>query len=191
MYEQFVRNLIDRGGIILPIPPGHHTEILRFQTTYGIGIVRRSRMGGEPIWDKAAEAAREHLSMTGNGSLAPQRRGRSGLSMHREGENLQIVLRDGSDCFFCLQPLGEDMTQEHLVPRSRGGPDHLSNKFLAHGKCNHKAGNLSAPEKIRIREQNMARRILSELKSGEFAGRLVDDFGDLVGHHKLVKERRS
>lgn len=111
--------------------------------------------------------------------------------MHREGENLQIEMRDGSRCFFCLEPLGDDVTQEHLVPRSSGGPDHLSNKFLAHGKCNHRAGNLSAPEKIRIREQNMLRRWREQNQVDEqAAGRVVDDHGELIGHHKLIVRRR-
>ncbi len=62
-----------------------------------------------------------------------------------------IRARDGDDCFFCALPVAmEDESAEHLVPRAHGGPNHVSNLFLAHRECNIRAGHLSAPEKIKI-----------------------------------------
>ena len=93
------------------------------------------------------------------------------FTAHREGRDLKItksageyrrghpvrksiVDRDGFDCFYCSAIFGENCkpTIEHLVPRIHGGPDHISNKFLACWECNSLAGRLSAPEKIRMRE---------------------------------------
>jgi len=68
-----------------------------------------------------------------------------------------IVERDGANCFFCQKPVPRsDRTVEHLVPRAHGGPNHLSNLFLAHKDCNNAAGSLPATQKIEIREKNHA-----------------------------------
>ena len=61
-----------------------------------------------------------------------------------------ILARDGDLCFFCQEKLGDDITLEHLVAVTHGGPHHISNQFLAHVDCNRKAGHLSAVEKINI-----------------------------------------
>ena len=63
--------------------------------------------------------------------------------------------RDGQLCFFCLKPVGVDITVEHLIALVDSGPDHLSNKVLAHSVCNQKAGSLSVMEKIQVRESNL------------------------------------
>jgi 5-methylcytosine-specific restriction endonuclease McrA len=49
-------------------------------------------------------------------------------------------------------------TIEHLVPVAHGGPNHLSNCFLAHKRCNAAAGTLSAAEKVRLRDAMRAKR---------------------------------
>ena len=69
---------------------------------------------------------------------------------------VDLVARDGSDCFFCLKPMADqDMTIEHLVSRHKGGPDHMDNLVLAHMKCNGLADNRPLVEKIKIREMAM------------------------------------
>lgn len=48
-----------------------------------------------------------------------------------------LIDRDGDSCVWCraeVVPL--EATVEHLVPRTRGGPDHLDNLLLACGRCN-------------------------------------------------------
>jgi len=66
-----------------------------------------------------------------------------------------LVERDGNECFYCGVSFDALWlpTIEHLVARIHKGPDHISNKFLACETCNTEAGHLSAPEKIRLREQ--------------------------------------
>ncbi|PGH55922.1 hypothetical protein CRT60_21980 [Azospirillum palustre] len=65
----------------------------------------------------------------------------------------KIVERDGDACFFCGRSLGDDITIEHLVPITHGGPDHRSNLVLAHHACNQRADHLSVAEKVRLREE--------------------------------------
>ena len=66
-----------------------------------------------------------------------------------------LLDRDGSACFYCDEPFTADVlpTREHLVSRTHGGPDHIANQFLACVSCNREAGHLSAPEKIRMRDE--------------------------------------
>lgn len=71
----------------------------------------------------------------------------------------RIMQRDGSDCWFCGKPLGDDETLEHLVPQSRGGGNDSANCVLAHAVCNQKAANLSLSEKVELRSQ--LRRVMA------------------------------
>lgn len=68
----------------------------------------------------------------------------------------RLIDRDGSDCWFCGRPLGEDITFEHLVPKSDGGFNKLANLALAHAACNKRAGNLPLVKKIELRAEMRA-----------------------------------
>lgn len=119
-------------------------ELLRFRSSKGVGVIYTGRRG--ETWNAEARAALEHLD--GNlGSLAPvEVQGR-----RKDKATVAALLdRDGSNCFFCGKPLGQDITVEHLVAVSHGGPNHISNLFLAHFVCNASAGHMSAPEKIAV-----------------------------------------
>lgn len=61
----------------------------------------------------------------------------------------QLMARDGSDCQICREPLDRHLqdptdprfvTFDHVVPRSAGGLDVLSNLRLAHRSCNAQRG---------------------------------------------------
>lgn len=139
----FTDQLVASGGELLA--PTNPYEVMRFKTRYGTGVVYRGKRG--ETWNDAAIAARDHLERKAGGSLAPvQVRGR------RKGRGTveALLKRDGENCFFCGLPLGDDITVEHLVSVTHGGPNHISNCFLAHGACNADAGHKSAPEKISI-----------------------------------------
>lgn len=63
-----------------------------------------------------------------------------------------LLQRDGDACFYCLGEMRPgDITLEHLVPVSKGGPNHLSNMALAHAACNREAGDLPLVKKIERR----------------------------------------
>lgn len=64
-----------------------------------------------------------------------------------------LIRRDGPSCFYCgADTTEDDRSLEHLVPLAHGGPNHLSNLVLAHGRCNSDANHMSVMEKIKRRE---------------------------------------
>lgn len=138
--RKFEQALIAAGAEILA--PTNPYEELRFRSKLGVGVIYRSRKGR--TWNAEAELAREHLAAK-KGSLAPvEVKGRR----KDKGTVNALLKRDGDDCFFCGHELGDDITVEHLVAIAHGGPNHISNLFLAHRQCNADAGHLSAPEKV-------------------------------------------
>lgn len=74
----------------------------------------------------------------------------------------RLIDRDGSDCWFCGRPLGDDITFEHLVSKSDGGFNKLANLALAHAACNKRAGNLPLVKKIALRAEMRAARERSD-----------------------------
>ncbi len=58
-----------------------------------------------------------------------------------------IFLRDNFTCQYCgAKPRRDELTIDHIVPRSRGGGSTWDNVALACVKCNAKKGNLSLKE---------------------------------------------
>lgn len=50
----------------------------------------------------------------------------------------QVLERDGLFCHLCLHPIAhpDDYEPDHVIPRSKGGPDTLDNLRAAHKGCN-------------------------------------------------------
>lgn len=47
-----------------------------------------------------------------------------------------VFTRDGDGCFYCLRPLVvDDARLDHFIPRSKGGPDSLTNRRAACKDC--------------------------------------------------------
>lgn len=139
-------------------------ELLRLRVNGGVAIVWK-KDNGQKTWNPLAMRLRVCLDA---GSAFPDELrlvaktkqdwapGKNSVT-HRT-----LIQRDGEGCFFCFEEKPGQMTQEHLVPRAHGGPNHISNKFRACSPCNMRAGHLSAPEKIRIREAALLRRASAE-----------------------------
>jgi len=134
-------------------------EVLRIRTFSGVHVVHRNRKGRQTWPTSIAEIVDLFLD-GGNPALSPTARTRRSSKLRQSYPVL--AARDGCGCFFCGghvpapgEPAasGYEATVEHLVPIAHGGPNHLSNKFIAHGRCNNIAGNLSAVEKITLREK--------------------------------------
>lgn len=139
----FSERMVRAGGELLA--PTNPFEVLRFRTLYGVGVVWQ-RKTGKQTWSVEAEMARDHIKAQ-KGSLAPvvvkgRRRDKATVAA--------LISRDGSTCFFCGGELADDITVEHLVAIAHGGPNHISNLYLAHGPCNNAAGHYSAPEKVAL-----------------------------------------
>jgi 5-methylcytosine-specific restriction endonuclease McrA len=49
---------------------------------------------------------------------------------------------DGGVCYLCEKPIKfiSQASADHVIPLSRGGPNHPSNKRLAHKSCNNDKG---------------------------------------------------
>lgn len=80
--------------------------------------------------------------------------GRNSSSRKKRGFRHRILLRDGRECFYCGYEMElDDITLEHLIPRSKGGKTSPENIVLAHSYCNNKAGTLCLDEKLALRGQ--------------------------------------
>lgn len=49
--------------------------------------------------------------------------------------------RDAGVCQICGRPIEGHGTIDHIVPKSKGGTNELSNLQLAHERCNQRKGN--------------------------------------------------
>jgi len=134
-------------------------ELLRLRVQGGVAIVWR-KDSGRQTWNPLAQKIRSALEAKEpwpedlrlvDKTVEQFYPGKTSV------EHRTLIQRDGEGCFFCFEEKTGDMTIEHLVPRAHGGPAHISNKFRACCPCNMRAGHLSAPEKIRIREANLLR----------------------------------
>lgn len=77
------------------------------------------------------------------------------FSRKRRGHRITFLMsRDGANCTICNGPLDRHLrdwhgpnyiTFDHLIPRSLGGTDVISNLRLAHQHCNNERGNDPLP----------------------------------------------
>ncbi|WP_404783867.1 HNH endonuclease [Altericista sp. CCNU0014] len=72
-----------------------------------------------------------------------------------------ILNRDGHACQYCSYS-GEDLTLDHVMPKSRGGGDSWENIVTACVKCNVKKGNRT-PQEARMPLRQNPRRPFSSL----------------------------
>jgi len=127
------------------LEPTNEWEMVRFRSGGETSIIYRNAAGGVK-YTGAADAA--YKAFAGNKpwrALPATQRKRSSPMIRA------IRKRDGDLCFFCHEVVSEETeSAEHLVSVTHGGPNHISNMFLAHKVCNAKAGHLSAPEKVKL-----------------------------------------
>lgn len=139
--------LAARGAEVLE--PTNEWEVVRFRAAGATAVIYTNASGRITPSNQAAHAAMNAFVSGGkwNAGVAAPRRAR------RTPEVVALLERDGDCCFLCRKPLGNDITVDHLVPRTAGGPNHIANKALAHKGCNLRMGHLSLMEKIALREQ--------------------------------------
>lgn len=121
--------LMARGAEVLATTNPY--ELLRFRSSHGISVLYKTARGRVTHTGQTQDALLAYFDgrpwSSGN---AAKRRKQSGADI------TAILARDGDGCFLCLEPLGDDITREHLLPITAGGPDHIANKALAHQRCN-------------------------------------------------------
>lgn len=138
-------------------------EVVRLRVAGGVAVIYTNKKGIHTFSPKAVEL----WAAFGQAKPMPLRPVAKTKGRGKRSATIKTLIeRDGRECFFCGVdiPAGEE-TIEHLVPRTHGGPDHLSNKFLADQPCNKLAGHLSAVEKIRLRDRLRAEAAAAAVKS--------------------------
>lgn len=144
------------------LAPLSEWEVLRVRTSTGTHVVHANKKGAQ-TWPPALLDIVSAFNKGATLALAATRRKRRNSKLMQDFPRL--VKRDGDGCFYCgefvTDPFAEyhpdyAPTTEHLVSIAHGGPNHLSNKFIAHHRCNQIAGHLSAPEKIALRDKMRA-----------------------------------
>lgn len=81
-----------------------------------------------------------------------------------------IILRDDWQCAYCQRRIDrDDLTLDHVVPRSKGGSNRADNLVLAHGDCNIARGD--SPVTASVAEE-IARRVALpiDMKAGRALG---------------------
>lgn len=147
--------LTARGAEVLA--PTSEFEVLRFRSG-GNTVVIYAKASGDLTIERAARDMLNAFASNG-----PWTAGIAVKRVKRSSDIQRMLDRDGGCCFLCGHQLGEDITVEHLVPVAFGGPNHISNKALAHKACNAQMGHLSVMEKIHLREQRLAAVVLGWL----------------------------
>ena len=59
---------------------------------------------------------------------------------------LQALMRDMYICQMCNRPAGKSAHVDHIIPKSRGGKDELSNLQTLHGSCHQRKTNAESGE---------------------------------------------
>lgn len=141
--------LLARGAQVLE--PTSEWEVLRFRCATSTSIIYKDAKGKLSLQGRSAEAYN---------AFRKAWRWDAGVRKHRGSKKrgqfiAALVKRDGYCCFYCgNEMLHDQVTLEHLVPLSAGGPDHLANLALACGTpCNQMAGHLSMVEKVKLRDK--------------------------------------
>lgn len=138
--NKFSKWLTKMGAEILPNT--NEYEALRFKGRE-VGVLYKS---GKVSNNYTSEAIRcFHLNTKWNGRPV-----NVGRKPGYKKEKAQLLKRDGSNCFLCGKPLGDDITLEHLIALSCGGKNNLSNMVLMHEACNQEVDNIPISKKVEI-----------------------------------------
>jgi hypothetical protein len=146
--EKFKKWLTDRGAEMLPVT--NEYEALRFKAKE-VGVLYKSGKTSGRYMAHTLECFRSNKKWCGK----PINVGRSS-SYRKEKESL--IKRDGRNCFFCGDPLGDDITIEHLISLSSGGKNTLANMVLCHEECNKKVGNIPIFQKVNFAIKNRIKK---------------------------------
>jgi 5-methylcytosine-specific restriction endonuclease McrA len=152
--DNFKAWLVGRGAELLV--ETNEWEIVRFKGGGVTSIIYVNKIG-KRTFTGLAQAAWEAFKKNDPAYRIPVQK--TGFVSEKSKRNPPVIetliARDGNECFYCgvsFEDISIARTREHLVAQAHGGPNHISNIFLACVLCNTEAGHLSAPEKIRLRD---------------------------------------
>jgi hypothetical protein len=144
--NNFKKYLRAKGAEILE--PTNPYELVRFRANGAIHVIYEGKRGISFVGE--SEKAYNAFQNKGIWSVDIKKDKRRNLSVIKR----TLIERDGDKCFYCKNPLEDDITVEHLLSMCHGGPNHISNYVLSHKDCNSKVGHLSIMDKIKIREKS-------------------------------------
>lgn len=122
-------------------------ELCRFSCSFGVGVVYRSKKG---VVSYSSEKARQTVECWRDNKAWEYGGPRV---KNKGGKKPQLISRDGHACFYCgLSFDSADMTVEHILSRTHGGPDKLANMALSCRPCNEAAGSMTVVAKIAFRD---------------------------------------
>ena len=90
-----------------------------------------------------------HLSKQSKGSACDRFRGSSadrGYDHTWRKLRLQALIRDMYVCQMCGKPAGKSAHVDHIIPKSRGGKDEMSNLQTLHAVCHQRKTNSEAKD---------------------------------------------
>ena len=97
-----------------------------------------------------------------------------GVMLNRQN----VFRRDGHRCQYCGTP--EDLTLDHVMPRSRGGKTNWDNLTTACRRCNSKKGDNSPEEaRLHLRQKPFKPSFIMFLR--DFAGTLEENWVPFLG----------
>lgn len=76
----------------------------------------------------------------------------------------QLLSARGDKCAICGEPMGRDMSVDHITPRTRGGRDEIQNFQLTHIKCNSEKGEKTTAEARRAALERQRAKEMEEEK---------------------------
>lgn len=78
------------------------------------------------------------------------------IGLYRQGIIEELIAREGGRCRYCKVEVrrnwlednrfDDDATIDHIIPKAKGGPNHISNYALACRRCNHAKGDRTVEE---------------------------------------------
>ncbi len=146
--KKFQDFLVARGSQILL--PTNEYEVLRFTGPEGCTCILYRNKTGHLRWNGCVIDAYEAYKTGGKWSATVKifrtKNGKKKLAIKQALQD-----RDGFGCFYCKSELPlDEMTIEHFVPVTSGGPDHISNMALACCGCNKEAGHMPVAKKLQL-----------------------------------------
>lgn len=127
--------------------PTRKFELLRFKTNNGMSWVKHVKPGS-PYLQFHGEALPALMRYFKGLHWSPDGYRPAAFKTQHLIESLKR--RDGTCCMFCGEELGDDVTVEHWVPSSFGGPTTSNNMALMHKACNLGLGNLPVTSKLKL-----------------------------------------
>ena len=188
----FTQWLRDQGADVLS--PLNQWELLRFVAN-GQTSILYTQKSGRLTWTGETEKAWDCFKNRGKWSPGPKTKKRP-EGMQRAQYLEALVARDGQTCWFCGCLLDWlEMTIEHLVSKSVGGPNHLDNFVLACEPCNSEAHTMSVAEKVTLRSSKsgvtsgqitraQAARIAREFSHPAHGPSLREDIAKAIEEHE-------